>query len=453
MTTAIPENSQEVNSDQGTYIHGFGRGLVKGMNLHLQRGTSPDGTSLTTLSFKVNTLALSHFQKPVSIPMGKIAEISPVQNPKVEISFSSLLVLTDIKLIFHIQQFLNSVSDCTLTIDGIGSLKVIGHRGLRIANVIKVSLPGKLSIEDFRIFLSLFGLEEAITPSRPEDIEKMKLHFLFKCLYPREAYTLERDETVATLTVEQLKIKMVALAPPMKQYIQDHPLQPVEIVPGYVRYSLPISRQVYALGGRALTAMLSREATEKKGEIATQQLDPKTLDRLIDIFRNGMVAERLEELSDAEGDSRIKTQMVWKHDVEKFKKLEKFRDADEGEVRLYLSLKALNRGSCQYNRGLIRGTSFEHEAYKHRKSILEFMTHFPFWKKEAIKTHEILIPDRIFPKEIRGISVATESMRNQIIDHLRKHQLIHNETINGIPLHTFISTQPHVPAHLNQEEI
>lgn len=57
-----------------------------------------------------------------------------------------------------------------------------------------------------------------------------------------------------------------------------------------------------------------------------------------------------------------------------------------------------------------------------------------------------MVPDRILPEEIKVMSVATEQLKQQIISHFRKCNLIQmdmegKEKINGISVDEFIRTE------------
>jgi hypothetical protein len=342
--------------------------------------------------------------------------------------------LTDEALSINFKKSLTSKVNPSLIIKGIGSISVGGLWNNQ-GNIITVSLFGNPDIKAFACFLAVFGLEEAITPSTPEELEKIKLGFLFKFFFPREAYKLQQDPAFATLTLEELKAKMITLAPSLEQALQRYPVQTIEVFPGYVRHSLPIDREVASLGGRALTGVVT---AKKELEFASTRLDKSTLHQLTHLLKHGVFSDTIP--------GHVFTQMVWQHDIDKQKPM----CAQGRDVRLYFSLKTLNRGSYQYNRELM-GTR-EGSVYTNRKNILEFMTDFPFGRKEARQFHEVMLPDRIFPEEIQGISVPSKQIQQQVIDHLKKHNLIHNDTINGIPLHQFIAIHHKIPASIHSKE-
>jgi hypothetical protein len=251
-----------------------------------------------------------------------------------------------------------------------------------------------------------------------------------------------------------MKEKIIATVPHMAKHIDEYNVQPFEILPGLVRYSIPIESQVYALGGRALTAIITDQSTRE----ITSLLRKKELTNISNIVKHGMFSEDLRRAVKMRrdglgGDGCVYTQMVWKQESESKKNLEKLGYSKHGNIRLYFSLKALNRGSYQYDSD-VDGTR-KKSIYKNRKNILDFTQFFPFWSKKAQRSHELMIPDRILPEEIQGMSVTTEQVRDQILTHFRKVQMIQiddqgRETINGIFAKEFISVEHHVPADIVQ---
>ena len=140
--------------------------------------------------------------------------------------------------------------------------------------------------------------------------------------------------------------------------------------------------------------------------------------------------------------------MIWRQNIDNQTNINKLGHAKIGSVRLYFSLEVLNKGSDQFTQGM--SSIYDSHTPKERKSIFDFITQFPFWKKDAVKRHTIRTSDRILPSEIMGISVPTEEMKAQIIGTLRAANMTQVdtkgiETINGIPLKEFISTSPHIP--------
>jgi hypothetical protein len=436
-------------SNFGAYFHGYGKGLVKGASLRFQKVVTESGEVTTELSFRVNHFYLSRLKTQIQLTKAQVLELHRAFNYTVQADYLTPmndLVKTsgwyvgnsnrgsEVKegiFILDLKPFLTTKAEASVEIKGIGSIEVNGHE----SNTVRVSLRGSPDIRAFQTFLAVFGLEEVLTPSTPEELEKIKLGFIFKFFFPGKAWRLQQYPTFATLSYEQLKECMIEMAPSFEQYLQQYPVQTVEMLPGYLRYSLPIDAKVQEAGARALTAKV--EVTEKV-EFASTRLDKLTLRKLAHTLKNGVLSPKLEkaDLRQYRGEtSRIYTQIVWKRDLETVKK---------GDVRLYFALTPLNRGSNQYNRALVGQE--DASILKHRKNIVEFVSDFPFGKKEARKEHEVMVQDRIFPEEIIGMSVPNEAIRTQIVAHLRQHGIIRDEAINGIPILQFIAIGHKVPA-------
>jgi hypothetical protein len=334
-----------------------------------------------------------------------------------------------------------------IQIRGIGTISV--SKGASDAKIVKISLARTQDLTAFHQFLKLFGIEEAVEHSTPEELEKIKVGFLFKCFHPKASMKLQKDPTFAKLSLSELKAKMVALAPSMETVFEKYHPQAVELLPGYVRYALPIHQAVYAKSARALTSMIT---DGQRREFATTHLPEETLKSVANILKNGMFSEEMREALNIsqkgiEGNGSVFTQIIWEQDIGK--PMRKLGYENYGDVRLYFSLKALNRGSYQYNKDL-SGTK-KGVVYKERKCIVDFVADFPFGTKSARYQQEVMIPDRILPEEIQGLSVPTEMIRDQLIAYLRKLGLLQidsggRETINQIPITQFISIDHNIPA-------
>jgi hypothetical protein len=323
--------------------------------------------------------------------------------------------------------------------------------------LVSLSLSGDQDIGAFQRVLSAIGLGEALKPLTIEDLETIKLRFLFKFFYPGAADELKKDSASFAFSIDQLKQKIFSIAPLMENYWKEYTVQPMELWPGYIRYFIPIEQKINSLGARALTAVLTRssDGETKTGELP-YHLGELELNTIVNIIKNGMLSEKIRKSAGIStrglgGDGGIYTQMIWKEDVESQKSIEELGYSKWGTVRLFFSLSALNRGSYQYNRCL--GGRKHNSDYKVRKNLFDFMTYFPFWRKEARKKHEIMLPKRILPEEVQGVSVPAEHIREQIFSSLRKYNLIHtdnqgNETINNMPIREFVTVSQQIPKNI-----
>jgi hypothetical protein len=257
---------------------------------------------------------------------------------------------------------------------------------------------------------------------------------------------LKKEELFFQLSPEDLKQKIVEIAPGMKKHFETYQIQETEILPGFVRYSIPIDNEVRALGGRALTAaLLTNDADDDREH--SDSLTAGILDTIANIVKHGMLSAEIrnEARLPLGGASSVFTQMVWQQDVDKQKKLKDF--GYHSDIRLYFSLKALNRGSYQFN--IDQFGSKQGPLYSSRKNIIDFTRFFPFNIKDARMWHEVMIPYSILPEEIRAVNVTTSEMREQLLAHFKKHDIIQidpegKETIHGVPIDDFILVEKRI---------
>ena len=420
--------------DFGSYFQGYGKGFVKGANLRFQHKVTTEGSHVTELHFRINEIYKERVLKHLDI----LYNLSPEEAGQFAASLKGKKFTVETELIFGSRGVLPNlkIQPKSFHVEDVGDLFL--NPG---SDLVKVSLKGEQDVEGFHQFLKAFKLEEALTMSTPQDLEKMKLKFLFKFFYPPEADKLKKEEAFFQLSPEDLKQKIIEIAPEMKKHFETYQIQKTEILPGFARYSIPIDKEVRALGGRALTAGLMYDDWKYSGS-----LTPDRLDRIANIVKHGMLSIRMRRMASINkdglntsetygADNSIFAQMVWQGDVDKQKNLKKFGYASD--VRLYFSLKALNRGSYQYDTDL-NGMKIE-PYYSKRKNILDFT----FDSEAAKDNHEVMIPGRILPEEIRAVNVKTQEMREQLVAHFKKHDIIQisaegKETVHGIPLDDFI---------------
>jgi len=419
--------------DFGAFFHGYGKGMVRGDVLRFKTKTKENGTTSTELSFKINQFYFDKL-KALLESQGKF--------PDHESGIRNIPC-----------QDQSSTRKCKIELYGKGIESYDYNRG--ILNGIKISLKGQ-EIETFQRELASLGLGQAVEPSSPEDLQKTKLLFLLENFYPQAADRLRKEEGCSTLSLDELRQKIVTTTPPMKDYLDRYTVQEQEIFPGFIRLSIPIEEEIYALGGRALTCILvdRRYDTEFSVDLPSEQLL-----RVATIVHNGMLS--LEKRSEGgiqpsggydDGNPEVNyTQMIWERDVKNRTEIDSLGYSEKGDVRLYFSLSALNRGSYQYNKGLYGAN--KGPAYENRKNIFDFMANFPFRKKEAVKYHEFMLADRILPEEIQGMSVPSEKAKEQIVECFRTCGLIQTdslgqERIHGIPVDQFISSDERLPLNI-----
>lgn len=413
--------------DFGAFFHGYGKGMVRGDVLRFRTKTTEDGTTWTELAFKINQFHFAKFKAFLKSQGSLPDRQSGIRNiPCQDLSTKN----RKCKIELYDQDKINGI---------------------------KISLEGHQEIDAFQRALPSLGLDQAVEPSSPEDLYKTKLLFLLENFYPQTADRLKKEEDCFAFSLEELRQKIIATAPPMKNLLDRYTVQKQEIFPGFVKLSIPIEKEVYARGGRALTAIMT-EDDFKYGKEFSVTLPSEEVHAVANIVKNGLLSQEqrmecgLKREGYGDGNPQVNfTQMIWERDVKNRTEIDSLGYSESGEVRFYFSLSALNRGSYQYNRdfdGVNKG-----KIYENRKNIFDFMENFPFRRKEAVRAHEFMLPDRILPEEIQGMSVPSEKTKEQIVECFRTCGLIQtdcrgHELINGIPVDQFISSEERLPLNI-----
>ncbi len=441
--TIIDTNNQ--NLDFGSHFHGYGKQLVKGANLQF---TQKDNG--VELSFRINRI----FHEKLRDFIEDLDDMSSEEQSSFAQKFNVSEMNVNTSATYVVGKFPipspHAASAYKVHLKGVGSLVIGNDSYYNLKDRIKVRLNKGADLESFHHFLSIFGLEDALKKSSDEDIERLKLGVLFRTFYPSQAYFLEGMDEFFTLPVDELKQVIIDEVPKMEKILQKYTIKKTELLPGYVQYGAVIDSKAYDLGARALTTAL----TALRHEISHNQLSENGLNQLTNIIRFGLLSQEkrdaagmsAEGLNDGfhyemGGARSVYTQMVTKKDIEE----ETSEFGYDSPVRLFLSLEALNQSSYQY---LWDDFGIRDAAqYISRPTLLEFLKRSP----RLFGGHEIMLPDRVLPEHIKSMQVASEEIKQQIIDHLRKCNLIQEgETINGIPLDQFIRTDEHVTPELVQ---
>jgi uncharacterized protein YjbI with pentapeptide repeats len=437
--TMVDANNNEY--DFGSYFHGFGQSLVKGANLNFRKVVYKNGSKGLELSFRVNHI----FHKRLRKIIGAMKEMSPEEQLEFAKEFQACGMKLKSKATYTLgQQRSFSNSAYKVTIDGVGSLMVGRKSYYSLKDQVKVTLKDGATLESFHHFLAIFGLQDALKKSSEEDLEKLKLGILFRTFFPMKAHYLEKNGDTFNLTLDQLKQKLIDEVPKMEKIMGKYAVQKIELFPGYFKYGVPLDKKAYSMGARALTTALTSLSDEMK---------EADLDQVANILKNGLLSQEMRErngissggLNEEEeyeygGSQSIYSQMITSTDLTKQKSMKDF--GYSSPVRLFISLEALNQGSYQYYDDEF-GVK-DSDIYLTRPTIPEFI------KRDLSKLegHEIMSPDRVLPGYIKAMSVKTEEIKKQIIAHLRKCNLIHDEQINGIPVDEFIRTEHRITPDL-----
>jgi len=417
--------------DFGTYFNEYGKELVKGGNLELRKVTT-DGQTFYELDFKVNRVFRKQIENVIedykSMQEGQVSAVLKAAN-----SHATDVVIT--KGEFKAGT-LKMGSSHEIAIKSLGHITIGSSPelpGLQQRVIVKIDSTKNLF--DLHEMLSLMNMERAIQTSTQLDIERMKLGHLYRVFFPRQATSFERTEEFFSMPVDQLKEKMIADTPDMQGIMENYfsKMEKAEILPGKVRYQIKgLADQLRKEGGEFLTAaitgtydedtlfkrvqtilqmgMLSNETRTSHGFISTG-LSPRT------DFKTG-------------GADSIFTQFISKGHEKKNITVNDLHY--QSDVRLLISLDALETGTYQYNDdqfGNRSENSCWEGTYFNRPGMLEFARSQNI---DPTKGNEVMLKERLDRKYIFGISVRNDRMKTGLTDHLRQANLI--QTVNGVEM-------------------
>ncbi|NGX40018.1 MAG: hypothetical protein KR126chlam1_01358 [Chlamydiae bacterium] len=424
--------------DFGSHFHGYGKELVKGMNISLRK---KDG--MIELDFKVNHVFRDRLQKVIE----EMQDYSSAETKELlkmlgsHANDISIHETHDGKMdIYDSEYYINIANLGTVSV---GAVKEYPNLYDRVTIQMK---EGK-TLYDFHELLSFLDLENALEQSSKEDIERMKLGHLFHIFSPQEATTLERSETFFEIPVDQLKETMLSLSPEMEKRFDTYldKMELGEILPGRMRYEVKgLADELRELGATGLTAALTGSWEEEEQYKRTASI--LKIGMLSSELRNGngLAKNGLSAGADfytGAADS-VFTQLVTKN-ISNFGECYYF-----GNIRFLFSLDAVESGTYQYHEDnfgsrRIGEDWFFLDSYLSRPNIVDFV-------KEENRyfsgDNEVMIKERIPPSLIEGIIVPEDSIRSDLLDHLRQVNIVEldslgNETILGNPVDKFIQVQ------------
>jgi hypothetical protein len=272
---------------------------------------------------------------------------------------------------------------------------------------------------------------------------------IFIAFYPKEATLLERKSEYFDLPVEQLKEKIVSENPKMQSILEKMlpTMTSEEILPGRLRYAVPeISKMIYAQGGRALISTIT--GTHYSPEAGYTRLASMLKMGMLSSevrYRNGMQIGGLSTSSDFQtgGADSIFTQFLTEKEFSEKMSLDNLY---YGDIRILISLDALNTGTYQYNFDGFGSRQVNNEpSFFNWNTYLNRLNIFQFAAKENQYFHhgnEVMIKERLDPSYITGVIVSSNSMREGLLNTLRSQGLVSNtngvETIMNIPVDKFI---------------
>jgi len=443
----------------GSHYHGFGKGLVKGMNVALKI-TRVQGQTLIELDFKISHVHRDRLEKLIeqmkNIPEKNLQELFSFTNSKAK----SVILDTDLFDDDDFWFFKDLFSEHRIFVEGLGSI-IIGTNRDNIGSYdhVIVRIDHKKNLFDLYELLSFFNLEEALMESVSDDITRLKLGHLYHTLFPRESYILERDEKYFNLQVNQLKQEMIARAPKSKEMFDRYldNMELVDIIPGRKRYAIPdLGREVYDLGGRALVSTLmtswcdddEKSSIQRVGSILKMGFLSYETKKQFGISNYKGLNNVLSEIIG--GSDGVFTQLITKSVIENNMSINDLMYSWFGEEIVFLiDLEAIETGTYQYHDDYF-GNRMPNDdfwwdtPYSKRDSIFEFTQKE---ERDFNENNEVIIKERIAPEMIKGIVVAEERIKKQIIEYLIQQDIISNGKIFGIEINKFI----HVSDHFSKE--
>lgn len=433
----------------GENVHGYGKGLIKGMNLQF-RTTVVDGKNMKEIDFKVNHVFRNQLQTIVDgmkdftpSEMKSFLELTQSHAHGIKIEEVPFELCAETKRVIG--------NAYQITFDGLGKVLIGASKDMpNTYDRVRFVVDQDKSVYDVHEMMSFLNLDDAFRTSSEDDIERLKIGQLYRIFYPKEATLLERKNDYFELPIEQLKKKIISEHPKMKSILGKMlpTMTSEEILPGRLRYVVPeISKMIYAQGGRALISTITgthhspEEGYKRFASILKMGMLSSDMR-----YRNGMQVEGLSPSSDffTGGADSVFTQFLTKKE---FSEKMSLNNLYSGDIRILISLDALNTGTYQYNFDAYgtRKLDDEPSANFNWNNYLNRLNIFQFAQSENQYFHhgnEVMIKERLDPSYITGVIVPSVSMRDGMLDALRSQGLVAStngvETIMNIPIHKFI---------------
>jgi len=444
----ILRNGTGEEIDFGAHFHGNGGALVKGENLAF-RTRVVDGKEVTELDFKVNHAfrgaideALKQLKAIKPKEMGEILTLSGSHAEKLVIDQGSLLRGTG--------GFFAPGSAYRIKMEGLGEI-LIGREAAEpnLYDRVVVRLDSNRTLYELHELLSFVDLHQALSLSTKEDIERLKMGHLYRTFFPREATPLERTKEFFDLPLDQLKAKMIEKSPDMKGVFETYfpKMKEEHLLNGRVRYRIDgLAEAAYQEGARALTAAITGSYSEKE-----------QFERLASMLQMGMICTEWRDANGigqhglggfgadymSGGADSVFTQLLTEKNCREKMSFNQLHY--QSKVRLLLSLEALEMGTYQYHSDSFGNRIYDsqspwwrfQEKYGERDGILEYIR-----KEQAAQWtdggHEVMFKERIDPSYFKGVVVADQKTKSDLIAYLEGAGLIENGKILNQTVDRFV---------------
>ena len=456
MHHVVLTDANDNSYDFGSHAHGYGGEVVKGMNLQF-RARVIDGKNMSELEFKLQHVAREKLQTLVQ----DLNKLTPVELKQV-IDLSE----SKIKGIRIENTLLNLSSDpealafggaTKITLEGLGSI-TIGNSKLypNLYGRVRVQTEGEKNLSAAHELLSFFNLERVLQASTQDEVEKLKLSTLFHIFSPVQAISMERAESCANLTAQQLRRQMVKEVPEMENTFNKYldKMQQAAILPGKMRYTIPpLVQEAKDLGARSLITTLNRDlqvSLSRLGSVLKMGiLSSETR------FSNGLNVGGISSKEDFlnGGADSVYMQLLTQKTVDNKMSLDLLYP---GKVRILISPDILKTGTYQYpvdthgSRVLTNYLSSDPSLYTTRPPLHTFV------KDQQAGfgcRNEVMAKERVGPEYIMGVVVPNTRTRDTVMDYLREHDLVvktadNKELILGKPAENFVKVSKIVTEEL-----
>ncbi|MDX8430234.1 MAG: hypothetical protein SNF33_00255 (plasmid) [Candidatus Algichlamydia australiensis] len=406
--------------DFGSNFHGFGKGIVKGMNLRFKKRED-----YLELDFKVNHV----FRKKLDKKMNSLALLSKNKQRKYlarhKFSNESFAIYGAKKPVFM------------LDLDGVGSIQVglpKGHRKYITDNIVKVRLEKGKKFQDLKQLLSLLDIQDVLAKSSYEDIKRMKIGKIFRHYCPKKATLLERKKRFFSLPLPKLQEEIKKIAPNMEGKLTDKELAkltPREILPGRIQY-----------GFNDLGDFCQTQGILNLSSIQTKANNPEeAFSGVASVLKMGLFSSEMRSYGEI-----AKKGLEANHDSVFFQANRRGGKnltldggySSFGNINILVSHKALDMAAYQFYEDEF-GTRYvaprsNSGIYLDRPSIYSWVYSLVS-RPLGYEEHEVMIKDRVGPEFIIGIETKTKKIKDGLVDYLRNCEMIQRDELGRETIH------------------
>lgn len=437
---AILTDAEGREYDFGAHHFGYGKQAVKGMNV-----TFHEKEGQTRLEFKITHVfrerlqkIIDHLEENSADDIQEFLKLLGSRVNGIEIGKKSA------------ELFPGSGKDPLMRIyeihlKGLGKIEIGANENMvAFYDKVTVTMEKGKNLYQFHEALAFLQLDDALRQSAAEDIERMKMGYLFHMACPKEATPFEHSDDYFDLSLEQFKQAIVQQAPEMEEVfsIWLEKMELREILPGRMRFAVDgIADELKKQGAYGVTAALTGIWDEEE-----------IYRRVASILKMGMISHELRDHAKMNqnglswgadyisgGSDSVFTQIVTDKNRE-------FREYGYwSPIRFLIAPEILETGTYQYhndyfgNRHANQKDFWWNGTYLQRDNIFDFLR---IQKKYFQPDNEIMIKERISPEYIRGIVVADEIIKEELIRYLKQKDIIQideagRETIFSRPIDEF----------------